>query len=411
MNRITDAQLSLLKTLDHQGKAVVTLQKELVARPALGPDNGGSGEGEKADFLYQALKDLGISDLTVINAPDSRLATGVRPNIVARIPGRDQETTLWIVSHMDVVPPGESSLWHTDPFELSQDGDLIYGRGVEDNHHGLVASFLAAKTLVDSGTTPRTNLGLLFVADEETGNDYGLKFVLDHHEHIFGPNDRFLVPDFGTPDSGMVEVAEKSLLWLKFTLTGRQCHASTPGLGLNTFVATADLVLRLRQLYTRFDMADDRFDPPFSTFEATKKEANVPNVNSIPGRDVFYLDCRILPDIDLQDVLQAVDELSRETSETCGVTVNCDIVHRESSPPTPEDHPLIKELMQAVEAVVGHAPRPQGIGGGTVAALPRKKGYPATVWATLLGNAHQPNEHTSINSILQDAKVMTLLCL
>jgi succinyl-diaminopimelate desuccinylase len=94
-----------------------------------------------------------------------------------------------------------------------------------------------------------------------------------------------------------------------------------------------------------------------------------------------------------------------------GVTVDRDIVHQESSPPTSEDDPLVKDLIKAVETVVGHPPRPQGIGGGTVAAFPRKKGYPAAVWATLLGNAHQPDEHTSIRSILQDAKVMTLLCL
>ena len=411
MNHATSIQLRLLQALDKQSETVVSLQKELVARPALGPENNGSGEGDKAAFLLQTLKDSGISDITEINAPDPRVATGVRPNIAARIPGQDQASTLWIVSHMDVVPPGEPSLWNTDPFQLHQEGDLIFGRGVEDNHHGLVASFLAATTLLDSGTLPRTNLGLLFVADEETGNAYGLKYVFDHHEHLFGPNDRFLVPDFGTPDSGMIEVAEKSLLWLKFTLSGKQCHASTPHLGLNTFVATADLVLRLRELYTRFNTRDDRFDPPYSTFEATKKEANVPNINSIPGKDVFYLDCRILPDIDLNEVFHAVDELSRETAEDWGVSVDRDIVHQESSPSTPEDAPLVQELIQAVEAVTGHTPRPQGIGGGTVASFPRKKGYPATVWATLLGNAHQPNEHTSIRSILLDAKVMTLLCL
>jgi len=411
MNQPKPTQSSILQSLDAQGETVVALQRELVARPALGPDNDGSGEGDKAAFLLQALKNLGISDITEIHAPDSRLASGTRPNIAARIPGRDPDSTLWIVSHLDVVPPGDASLWHSDPFVLHQEGDLIFGRGVEDNHHGLVASILAAKALLDNGVTPRTSLGLLFVADEETGNAFGLKYLFETQAHLFGPHDRFLVPDFGTPDSSMIEVAEKSLLWLKLTLSGKQCHASTPDQGVNTLVASADLILRLRSLYTRFDSRDDRFDPPCSTFEATKKEANVPNVNTIPGRDVFYLDCRILPGIDVDEVIKAVDALSRETAQAMGVTVDRKIVHQESSPPTPEDAPLVKDLIKAVEAVVGHAPRPQGIGGGTVAAFPRKKGYPAAVWATLLGNAHQPDEHTSIGSILQDAKVMTLLCL
>ena len=56
-------------------------------------------------------------------------------------------------------------------------------------------------------------------------------------------------------------------------------------------------------------------------------------------------------------------------------------------------------------------PQPQGIGGGTVAAYARHNGYPAAVWATLPGNAHQPNEQTSIANIVQDAKVMAQLAL
>jgi succinyl-diaminopimelate desuccinylase len=52
-----------------------------------------------------------------------------------------------------------------------------------------------------------------------------------------------------------------------------------------------------------------------------------------------------------------------------------------------------------------------GVGGGTVAAIIRRKGLEAAVWATLLGKAHQPNECASISSTLNDAKVMGHLLL
>ena len=46
--------------------------------------------------------------------------------------------TLWTVGHMDVVPVGDLNLWSGDPFTLRVDGDTLIGRGVEDNHQGIV---------------------------------------------------------------------------------------------------------------------------------------------------------------------------------------------------------------------------------------------------------------------------------
>jgi len=49
-----------------------------------------------------------------------------------------------------------------------------------------------------------------------------------------------------------------------------------------------------------------------ATFEPTKKEANVGNINTIPGEDVFCMDCRVLPEYDLKDVLAAIREIVRK---------------------------------------------------------------------------------------------------
>ena len=59
---------------------------------------------------------------------------------------------------------------------------------------------------------------------------------------------------------------------------------------MNTLRASAQLILALEELPRWFKQRDRNFEPPISTFEPTKKEANVFNVNTIPGEDVFYLD-------------------------------------------------------------------------------------------------------------------------
>jgi succinyl-diaminopimelate desuccinylase len=403
---------ALSKHIQGQRELVIALQRDLVAIPALGPTNGGQGEQEKAAYLLALLKSLGIPRIEEIPAPDSDVACGFRPNLAAVIPGRDASRTLWVISHTDIVPPGDIALWTGPPFELRVKEDLLYGRGVEDNHQGIVSSLLVAEALLASSAPPPINYGMLFVADEETSSNKGLEFVLKTRPALFGVEDLILIPDFGTAEGNMVEVAEKSILWLKISVFGKQCHASNPEKGKNTLVASADLIMRLRALYSRFADQDQLFIPPISTFEATKKEANVPNINTIPGLDVFYLDCRVLSRYDLREVTTALEKYAAEVSEEHGVRVAWEIVQEvRSAPATSTDSPIVRRMLAAISQVLGTNPKPQGIGGGTVASFLRARGYPAVVWATLLGTAHQPDEHSSIRNTIADAQVMAhVLC-
>ncbi len=406
----------LSRILDHiaqQGPEVVDLQRSLVSIPAIGPDNGGDGERVKTDFMRGYLAQMGLTDVAEYQAPDHRVSCGHRPSLTAVIPGRDTSRTFWVISHLDIVPPGDRALWTSDPFELRVEGDSIFGRGVEDNHQGVVSSLLVAKALKELGHIPPTNYGMLLVADEENGSKYGLDYLLRRHPEIFGKNDLFLIPDFGLPSAEMVEVAEKSMLWLKVTINGKQCHASSPEEGVNTLVASAAFILMLTRLHERFPAINPLFKPDHSTFQPTKKEANVENVNTIPGRDVFYMDCRVLPEYKLDDVLEAVYAMGREVCAQYGVTAKYELVQKEqAAPATPVDAEIVTRVLAAVGTVYkGSEPRPMGVGGGTVAAYLRRAGYDAVVWATWTPNAHQPNERSSIRNTVGDAQVMASVLL
>jgi len=388
---------------------MIGLQKLLTPIVAMAPENGGTGETEKAEALAGFLRAEGVSALERFDSPDPRVPNGIRPNLVATIQGDSDEHRFWIMSHLDVVPPGELSLWKTDPFSVTVDGDLLYGRGVEDNQQGLVSSVFAALAFLRAGIRPRYTVKLLFVADEEVGSAHGIQFLLREHGGIFRKGDRFLVPDSGRPDSGMMEVAEKSLLWLRFVTRGKQCHASMPQLGRNAFLAASDLVLKLASLGELFKETNAIFDPPYSTFVPTKKEANVPNVNTLPGEDAFCLDCRILPSIKVDDVLAEIGTRMAAVEKKHGVTIECSVLQRVESIPTPEDAPLVKSLAEAVREVYGTHAEPVGVGGGTVAAYLRNAGYDSVVWATLDESAHMPNEYCRVDRMIGGSKVMALL--
>ena len=398
---------SVFSSLNAKSERAVALQAQLVAVPALGPDNGGQGEWAKARLAMQLCQQAGLQIAREMDCPDERVPEKTRPNFAAVLPGKNTACTLWIIAHLDVVPPGDPQLWTGDPYTLRVEGDRIIGRGVEDNHQGLVSGLLVAEALKETGVTPAFNLGLLCVADEETGSDFGLKHVVEHHKDLFAEDDLILVPDFGVPDSSLMEVAEKSMMWLKFTVHGKQCHASTPEAGINTLTASAQLILALEKLAEDFPERDELFDPATSTFQPTKKEANVENVNTVPGRDVFYLDARVLPDVPVTKVLERIRERMAEVEQLRSVRIDLKPIQREqAAPPTSPQADIVLRLGAAIQHVYGVTPKPAGIGGGTVAAVLRRAGIPAVVWSTLQHTAHQPDEYASIQSTLDDAKVM-----
>jgi succinyl-diaminopimelate desuccinylase len=400
----------VFRLIDGYRDEAIRLQGELTSRVALGPANGGTGEHDKAAFLMEELRRLGPDSLEEIRAPQEGAAGGYRPNLVARWGGPAAGPAVWVLSHMDVVPAGDPASWRGDPYEVLVEGDRIYGRGVEDDQHGIVSSLLAVKALRESGAAFGRPLGLAMVADEETGSRYGLSYLLGHVKGLFSPEDLIVVPDAGNEQGTMIEVAEKSVLWIRFTVIGKQCHASTPQKGRNSLYGAARLITELGGLEERFNAVDPLFHPPASTFAPTKMEADVSNVNTVPGRDVFHMDCRLLPVYGPGEVVEAVRGMAAETASELGLRVDVEVVQmEEAAEPTPVDAPVVEALRRSVKRVTGREAEPAGIGGGTVAALFRKAGLPAAVWMTAQDTAHQADEYCLLSDVLSDAKVFACL--
>jgi succinyl-diaminopimelate desuccinylase len=406
----------VLNYIDSLESLAIELQTELCKYPAISPDSDGEGELDKCVFLENWLKGQGISKLERYDAPDPRAKGGVRPNLIGTIEGSNPDKCFWIMSHIDVVPPGEASLWKSDPWKAvlgqHKGKKSIIGRGVEDNQQGLVSSVLAALALIRQGIKPARTLKLLFVSDEENGSIYGIDWMMKNHPSLFTPSDIALVPDAGDEEGTTIEVAEKNIVWAKFATHGKQTHGSRPDQGINAHLASADLAVQLHYgLTQKFGEHDSLFEPDYSTFQPTKKEANIPNVNTIPAEDIIYFDMRILPRYPINTVLKEVDRIKAEIEVKHGVTIDYTLVQSMESKPTSADAPLVKQLAKNIETVYGVKARPVGIGGGTVAAYMRNSGMDAVVWYRGCESAHQPNEFALIENILGDAKIMALLML
>lgn len=394
------------RRLDDLRDECVSFLSRICSIPALGPSNGGFGEMDKYVPVKEMVMSLSPDRIEEVHAPDDRVPDKVRPNLLAIFNGRDTSHTLWILSHIDVVPVGELRLWDADPFKPYIRDGYLYGRGVEDNGQAVASSIYAVKAVKETCGLG-VNVGLALVSDEESGSIYGLDYVLRTRPDLFSPDDLIIVPDAGNKDGDVMEIAEKHLYHVRFCVTGKQAHASRPDKGRNTLRVTAYLITALDEaLHREFDIQNSFFNPPVSTFEPTRKDANVPNVNTIPGEDVFFFDCRILPETKVDDVLALMKEVSRRVAAEHGVEVEVQEYLRSESPNATAPHaPVVVKLAQALQEVYGVQARPQGIGGQTVATFFRKANLPAVVWERMEGWAHAPNERILIDNLIGNAKV------
>ena len=130
------------------------------------------------------------------------------------------------------------------------------------------------------------------------------------------------------------------------------------------------------------------------------------NVNTIPGVDVFYFDCRVLPEYDLEEVAGDVKGKIRRFEKKYGANIEFEEVEREpAGPATRADSEVASLLARAVSRVAGVKPRFTGIGGQTVGNLFRRQGIPTAVWSTIDEVPHEPNEYSKVANLIKDAKV------
>lgn len=402
----------ILNRIENLEGQMIDFQKKITAIKALSPINGGEGEWDKAMYIKDFLKANGFDDIQQIDAPDRNAKNGKRPNLIARVKGKSGERTIWLMTHMDVVPEGDMKKWDTNPWEMVVKDGKIYGRGTEDNQQSLTSSVFTAIAFLKEDIQPEYDLGLILVADEETGSGKGLDYVMANAPELIKKNDLIIVPDAGEPDGSMIEVAEKSIVWFQFTTKGKQTHASLPNRGINAFRAASNLVVRLEGLHEIFNKHDDVFDIPYSTFEPTKKAANVPNINTIPGEDVFCLDCRLLPVYKVDDLMKEVRKICDGVEKDFKVRIEFETPQLLQAPPaTPVDSEIVVRLKKAIKEVYHVEAKPMGIGGGTVASFFREKRLPVAVWSTIDDVCHQPNEYSVISNMVNDAQVFAHVCL
>lgn len=138
----------------------------------------GVGEKEGAEFLRRLLECGSLETEIVCPAPR-------RCNLLARLPGRRREGALLLLNHIDVVEAFREFWKESLPFEGKIKLGYLYGRGSYDmKSFGLIQA-LALKSLAEQGVVPDSDILFLGEADEETGQRWGSRWLLEHRPEWF----------------------------------------------------------------------------------------------------------------------------------------------------------------------------------------------------------------------------------
>src|SRR5438309_4703228 len=164
---------SILSSVDAARDEIVGLIQDLVRIPTVNmgarPDTG--NETAACDLLRTKLDGVGLEYEVHESAPG-------RGNLIARL-GQPGGKRLLLMSHTDVVPVEDESLWEHPPFSGTIDRGRIYGRGADDDKADVVAHCMALILMQRAGVRLGGELVCLFAADEESGGRWGAGWVAE----------------------------------------------------------------------------------------------------------------------------------------------------------------------------------------------------------------------------------------
>lgn len=187
--------------------------------------NPPGNEKPAAEYLAEVFGQEGLEPIVLDSAPN-------RANIVCRLPGTGEAPPILLNAHLDVVQV-EVSKWSCDPFAATEKDGCIYGRGAVDMKNMVAMSAMCLVLLKRAGIPLKRDLIFCGVADEESGGEYGAKFMVDQHpdkvraEYSIGEMGGFPMEMDGKRIY-LIQVAQKGACWLRITTQGDPGHGSIP---------------------------------------------------------------------------------------------------------------------------------------------------------------------------------------
>lgn len=211
-----------------------------------------------------------------------------RPNVLARLPGRDPSRRVILEAHMDTVSVEGMSI---PPFEPRIGNGKLFGRGSCDTKAGLAAMMHAVASLHDEGLTPPCEVWLAAVVDEEFSYRGVVKLCEELTVNGAPAAQAALVAE---PTGLRAIIAGKGVLRWRIVVRGKAAHSSKPRLGVNAINHAARIVLAIEEDHARLaGKVHPLLGPATANVGIIRGGVQV---NFVPDTCAIEIDRRLLPD-------------------------------------------------------------------------------------------------------------------
>jgi len=364
-----------------------------------------TGYSECASLISKEMKAIGLK--VDIYDPVTKTGDGKpRPNVVGTL-NVGAKKTIGLITHYDVVPPGEG--WKHNPYKLTVEGDRAYGRGAADDKSAIAASLGALRLL---GKNAKYNVILATSPDEETGGTWGIGYLM---REIKLKLDCGVVVD-SMPN--MVTIGACGRITGEIRVFGKQGHAGYNYLADNPIPKLARLLVELEGFVKQREQKLSAIDAPpmspkkklwgrisFTIIGGGEKE------NVVPAVAWTRFDLRLLPD---EEALEAKSELLayfEQAREKLGINSELTYDYEDLGFITETSTPFVKAFSEATSSVFG-SPLPLAASlGGDDGKFLSERGIPVVSYGAIADDTqfHGTDEFVYLKDIASLRDVLVKL--
>ncbi|WP_395689556.1 M20 family metallopeptidase [Caenimonas koreensis] len=312
--------------------------------------------------------------------------------------------TVALNAHGDVVPPGEG--WTHEPYGGEIEGGKLYGRAAAVSKSDFASFTFAVRALESLHAKLNGAVELHFTYDEEFGGELGPGYLL---RHGLTKPDLMIAAGF----SYEVVTAHNGCLQMEVTVHGKMAHAAIPHTGVDALQAAVKILNALYAENERYRAVTSQVAGISHPYLNVGRIEGGTNTNVVPGKVVFKLDRRMIPEEDPVAVEASIRNVIAKAAAQCeGVSVDIKrLLLARSMRPLPGNQPLVDAIQKHGKAVFGVDIPAMGTPLYTDVRLYAEAGIPGVIYGAgprtvLESNAKRADEHLVLEDLRRATKVI-----
>ncbi|MGJ7537567.1 MULTISPECIES: M20 family metallopeptidase [unclassified Variovorax] len=346
-------------------------------------------DAEKHAVPAQEVKDYGLESIT---------------NLIVRRKYGNEGLTVALNAHGDVVPPGEG--WTHDPYGGEIVDGSLYGRAAAVSKSDFASFTFALRALEAVAKPTKGSVELHFTYDEEFGGILGPGWLLDRG--LTKP-DLMIAAGF----SYEVVTAHNGCLQMEVTVHGKMAHAAVPATGIDALQGAVKILNALYAQNTLYQQVTSKVEGITHPYLNVGRIEGGTNTNVVPGKVVFKLDRRMIPEENPVEVEAAIRKVIADAAaESAGITVEIKrLLLANSMKPLAGNKPLVDAIQKHGGELFGEPIKAMGTPLYTDVRLYVEAGIPGVIYGAgprtvLESHAKRSDERVVLEDLRRATKVI-----